>query len=442
MQKLKLSRGAEFIINRLTENGFKAYAVGGCVRDLLRGKTPDDYDVTSSARPEQTLAVFKDLPVFTTGLKHGTVTVVYEKENFEVTTFRRDGDYSDGRRPDEVSFSCDIKEDLSRRDFTVNAAAYNYADGLIDPFGAQSDIKNGILRCVGDPTKRFAEDSLRILRLVRFCSTLGFAAAAETAAAAEKLRGGLKRVSGERIFTELTKTINGANATCALMQFKDIIFEVLPELAPCDNFDQKSPWHAYTVYEHIARSVGAADGDEAIKWCMLLHDCGKPECFTQKDGVGHFYGHAAVSAKKAQAVFARLKFSSALKKRALFLIENHDYRINPDEKSVKKVLSKWGYSAFYDILKVRYADNFAQGTPFSERERSVTDELKLIADRVKARGDCVTLKDLAINGSDVIAMGAKPEKVGKILNNALSQVISGSIENDKQKLSEYIKRLI
>ena len=175
---------------------------------------------------------------------------------------------------------------------------------------------------------------------------------------------------------------------------------------------------------------------------MLLHDCGKPECFTQKDGVGHFYGHAAVSAKKAQAVFARLKFSSALKKRALFLIENHDYRINPDEKSVKKVLSKWGYSAFYDILKVRYADNFAQGTPFSERERSVTDELKLIADCVKARGDCITLKDLAINGSDVIAMGAKPEEVGKILNNALSQVISGSIENNKQKLSKYIKRLI
>ena len=442
MQKLKLSLGAEFIINRLTENGFKAYAVGGCVRDLLRGKTPDDYDITSSARPEQTLAVFKDLPVFTTGLKHGTVTVVYGKENFEVTTFRRDGEYSDGRRPDEVTFSDDIKEDLSRRDFTVNAAAYNYTDGLIDPFGAQADIEKGILRCVGDPEKRFTEDSLRILRLVRFCSSLGFSAAAQTAAAAEKLRGGLKMVSGERIFTELNKTIMGANATYALMQFKDIIFEVLPELAPCDNFDQKSPWHAYTVYEHIARSVGAAGGDDAIKWCMLLHDCGKPECFTQKDGVGHFYGHSAVSAKKAQAVFARLKFSSALKKRVYFLIENHDYRINPDEKSVKKVLSKWGYSAFYDILKVKRADNLAQNTPLAFFERGVLDELEHIADGVKARGDCVTLKDLAINGAVVIAAGAKPEKVGEILNNALSQVINGSIENDELKLSEYIKRLI
>lgn len=442
MQKIKLSFGAEFIINRLTENGFKAYAVGGCVRDLLRGKTPCDYDITTSARPVQTLAVFKDLPVFTTGLKHGTVTVVYGGENYEVTSFRRDGEYSDGRRPDDVIFSDDVTDDLSRRDFTVNAAAYNYADGLIDPFGAQEDIKRGILRCVGAPEKRFKEDSLRILRLVRFSSSLGFAAAAQTAAAANELKGGLKRVSGERIFTELTKTIKGKNATNALLEFKDVIFEALPELKPYDGFVQNSPWHAYTAYEHIARSVGFTDGDEAIKWCMLLHDSGKPECYTEKNGTGHFYGHAAVSAKKAQAAFARLKFSSALKKRVSFLIENHDYRINPNEKSVKKVIAKWGYSAFYDILKVKYADNAAQGTLLADSERRTIDKLKHIADAIKARGDCVTLKQLAINGSDVIALGAKPENVGKILNAALSQVINGSVENDKFKLLKYIKRLI
>ena len=442
MPALKLSEGAEFIIDRLEKNGYKAYAVGGCVRDLLRGKTPCDFDIASSASPFRVLELFADTPTFETGLKHGTVTVVVDGENYEVTTFRRDGEYSDGRRPDGVTFTDDLTEDLARRDFTVNAMAYNYSDGLIDPFGGLDDLKSRTLKCVGDPYKRFKEDSLRILRLVRFSSSLGFVADKKTAEAAKELRSGLSHVSAERVFVELDKTLHGENAVNALLGFHDIIFEVLPELKPCYKFDQKSPWHRYDVYEHIVRSVGAADNVEEIKWCMLLHDIGKPDCYVFRNGSGHFYGHAEVSVKKAEAIFDRLKVSRKLKRYALFLIKNHDYVISPDDKSVKKVIAKWGYGAFYDILKVKKADNAAQATEAAEKESGVTDELKRIADKIKARGDCVCLKDLAINGDDLLELGVEKEKISKILNFTLSKVISGTLKNDKEILLKYISKSV
>ena len=434
MTKLVLSDGAKTVVRKLTENGYKAYAVGGCVRDLLRGKTPDDYDIATSALPERVAEVFSAYDVIPTGLKHGTVTVVIDKRPYEITTFRKDGEYLDGRRPEKVDFVSDIEEDLSRRDFTVNAMAYNDDEGLIDPFGGENDLKNKILRCVGDPEKRFSEDALRILRAARFCSTLSFTVEAETARKAVKLAYKLKNVSAERIFTETNKLLLGDNAVGALLKFRKVIFEIIPELAPCDGFKQRTPWHRYDVYGHIARSVGFAARDEAERWCMLLHDVGKPSTFSFSDGKGHFYGHAKVSADMSVAVFARLKFPSALKKEVAFLIENHGYPLKNDERYIKRTMFKFGDKAFFKLLDVHEADNMAQGTTLSENERKLVEEVRKTAEGIVKRGVCYSYSGLKINGSDLVAIGFKGEEVGKTLNKILIDVIEGKTPDEREVL--------
>lgn len=439
MIKLELDDGCKFIIKRLTDAGYKAYAVGGCVRDLLSDKTPDDYDIATSASPESTSAVFNEFTVIKTGIKHGTVTVVVEWKNYEVTTFRRDGKYFDGRRPESVDFVTDITEDLSRRDFTVNAMAYNDEEGLIDPFGGEKDIKRRILRCVGNPERRFNEDALRILRLVRFSSSLGYGADRKTSKAAFAASYKLKRVSAERVYCELNKTLLGKNATAALLTFKRIIFAVIPELAATDGFLQKTPWHKYDVYGHIARSVGFAAVDEAERWCMLLHDVAKPECFSFSDGKGHFYGHAKRSAEIADSVFERLKFPTALRQETVFLIENHGYVFKNDEVTLKKLLNKWGYKSFFKLIDVHRADSGAQGTVLSEKERGIIDETDATAKNILSSGECYTLSQLAINGNDVLAFGFKGERVGGVLNYFLNAVIRGDVENDREELLERLK---
>ena len=434
MTELVLSDGAKTVVRKLTEKGYKAYAVGGCVRDLLRGRTPDDYDIATSAFPENVAEVFSAYDVIPTGLKHGTVTVVIDKIPYEITTFRKDGNYPDGRRPEKVEFVDDLKEDLSRRDFTVNAMAYNDDEGLIDPFGGEQDLKNKILRCVGDPEKRFTEDALRILRAARFCSTLSLTAEEETARKAIKLAYKLKNVSAERIFAEVNKLLLGENVVGALLKFRKVVFAVIPELAPCDGFMQRTPWHRYDVYGHIARSVGFAKRDEAERWCMLLHDIGKPSTFSFSDGKGHFYGHAKVSADMSAAVFARLKFPSALKKEVAFLIENHGYPLKNDEKFIKRTMFKFGDKAFFKILDVHEADNRAQGTTLSENERKLVEEVRKTAEKIVNSGECYSYSGLKINGSDLIAIGFKGEEVGSTLNKILIDVIEGKTTDDRDIL--------
>ncbi len=441
MVKLKLDDGSKFIIGRLTAAGYKAYAVGGCIRDLLSGKNPEDFDLASSALPQQTIELFSDFPIIKTGLKHGTITVAINGENYEITTFRRDGNYPDGRRPDRVDFVSDITEDLSRRDFTVNAMAYNDKDGLIDPFGGEKDIGNKMLKCVGDPEKRFTEDSLRILRLVRFSSTLGYRVEKNTAEYAKLLALGLKNVSCERIFAELNKMLAGKNVVAALLNFKSVIFEIFPELRISDGFSQKTPWHKYDVYGHIARSVGYAKVDESERWCMLLHDIAKPETFSFSDGKGHFYGHAKRSAVIAEDIFDRLKFPTMLRKETSFLIANHGYVLKNDEKTIKRLLSKWGDRAFFKLLDVHRADNLAQGTRFSETERKTLDEVEITAKRIIERGDCYKLSQLEVGGTEVAAAGFKGERIGEILDSLLSEVISGKLANDKAAILRRLKEL-
>lgn len=431
---IKLDDGAAAVIRRLGEKGYKAYAVGGCVRDLLEGKTPHDYDIATSASPEEVIGVFDGETIVPTGLKHGTVTLVKDKIPYEITTFRKDGDYADGRRPESVEFVRDIESDLSRRDFTVNAMAYNDADGLIDPFGGERDIKNKILRCVGDPDRRFDEDALRILRLVRFCATLGFTADGRTAVAADRKAGRLNAVSAERVFEEIDKLLQGDYAVGALLKFRRIMFAVIPELAPCDGFRQRTPWHRYDVYGHIARSVGYARKDPAERWCMLLHDVAKPDTFSFSDGKGHFYGHARVSAEKCAEIFNRLKFPSALKKETLFLIENHGYPLKNDERAIKRAMNKFGDKAFFKILDVHMADNLAQGTALSENERKTVEQVRKTALRIIGRGDCYSLKTLGIDGEDLVKIGFKGEEVGETLNKLLRDVIDGRLPNNRDAL--------
>ena len=326
------------IIDRLNSRGVFAYAVGGAVRDCVLGLAPDDWDVASSALPEEIESAFSDYRVIETGIKHGTVSVVAGGNVVEITTFRKESGYSDNRHPDAVEFVGDIAEDLRRRDFTVNSLAYNEKDGLIDLYGGLSDIENKIIRTVGNAEERFSEDSLRILRAVRFSSKLGFSIEEQTLAAAEKMKSRLENVSAERIFSELVKTLCGKDVFNALMNYREIIAEIVPEIRPCFDFDQHSKWHLYDVYEHIVRSVAAIAPEPALRMTMFLHDIAKPAAFFMRDGEGHFYGHAEMSAVIAEKILKRLKAPVAFREKVLFLIKRHDVPFPESDFKLKKLL--------------------------------------------------------------------------------------------------------
>lgn len=433
-----MPEGARKIISRLKSEGYAAYAVGGAVRDSVMGLTPYDWDVATNAKPYETEAIFSDLPVIKTGEKHGTVTVICG-ESYEITTFRTEGEYFDKRRPSKVEFVSDLKGDLSRRDFTINALAYDEKEGIIDLYGGLDDIKRKIIRTVGDPYKRFEEDALRILRAVRFSSKTGFAIEENTYAAAALLGKNLENVSKERVFAELEKTLLGENVADTLLNCKEIITEVIPELKKCVGFNQNNPWHLYDVYEHIARTVGYVCGGSALKFAALLHDVGKPLVYTEKNGIGHFYGHAKVSAEIAEKIFVRLKFPKKLSEKALFLIENHDKPLSDDKRKIKRTLYKIGEENFADLLKIKYADNAAQGTERAKEERKKIEATERAFSEVVNSGECYDLKSLAVKGSDLIALGFEGENVKKELERLLFLCIERPESNVKEKLIKYCK---
>ena len=432
--KINIDGYAAEITDSLGKAGYEAYVVGGCVRDSVMGRTPEDWDVTTSAKPEEVIAVFGEKNTVATGLRHGTVTVIKGGKPYEVTTFRRDGEYSDFRHPEKVEFVSDLAEDLKRRDFTVNALAYSEKTGLIDLYGGLADIESKTLRAVGDPEERFNEDALRILRAARFSSVLGFGIESGTSAAMSKLCDNLKKVSAERVFTEICKLVRGKNATAALMDCHDAIFAVIPELAPCYKFEQKSKWHRYDVYEHIARAVGCAEGGLEVKLAMLLHDVGKPECFFVKDGEGHFYGHGEKSYEKARKILRRLKASNALFYETTLLVRLHDRPIKNDERKIKRLLSEIRDETFLRLVAVKRADGLAQGTEIALEEVKGLKDIEKTYRLIKERGDCYTLSSLAVNGSDLAALGYRGEAIGKELSRLLSLVIDGAVENDRERL--------
>ena len=420
-------------VHMLEEKGFHCHIVGGCVRDLLLGRRPSDYDLTTDATPEQMQQVFASCRTIETGLAHGTLTILLEGMSLECTTYRVDGAYSDGRHPDSVRFTPTLEEDLARRDFTVNAMAYHPRLGLTDPFGGRRDLERGILRCVGEPERRFTEDGLRILRCIRFASVLGFAIEPETAAAVHRLKHRLERISAERIRAELDKLLMGEHVTEVLCRYGDILFVPIPELAACKDFAQHSPYHRYDVWTHTAHSVGEAPKDPLLRLTMLLHDVGKPECFTMDgDGRGHFKGHAARGAALAAQILPRLRYDRHTCRAVTELIARHADKLR-SRAAIRHVLSELGPEQFFRLIDVMCADNSAK-QPFCLEELPGLMETAEYARRLLDAGACLTVRQLAVDGRDMAGLGARGRQIGQLLHMLLDAVLEERADNNREQL--------
>lgn len=446
MDKIDIPKGAKQIISELERCRWDAYVVGGCVRDSLLGIKPHDWDACTNAKPDEIEECFSDFHIIETGLKHGTLTVIADDESFEITTFREDGQYSDSRHPDSVTFSDNLQRDLSRRDFTINAMAYNDKVGLVDPFGGRESLRKKEIKCVGNPMDRFQEDALRIMRALRFASTYGFSIHEDTSKAIHELAYKLNNIAKERIIKELSQLLLGKGVLQILLDYSDVISVIIPEFTPCIGFNQNSPYHEYTIYDHTAHAVANYTGDDlSIKLALLLHDIGKPQCYTEDERGGHFHGHGSVSHDMSSIIIRRLKFDRKTRNEALGLILHHDSTIEPNYKTVRRWLNRIGELQFRKLLEVRMADIKAhsKGTQQSRIERCLA--LHDILDQVVAQEQCFSMKDLAISGRDIMALGIpEGETIGKILNHILDLVINGELPNEKdpqiQAVKEYMEK--
>lgn len=436
MNDIRLPSYVQTALARLERAGFEAYAVGGCIRDSLRGVVPHDWDITTSARPEEMQRVFAGLPVIETGLRHGTLTVLSEGQPLEITTYRIDGTYHDGRHPDAVHFSDRLTEDLARRDFTVNAMAYAPGRGLCDPYGGQRDLAARVLRCVGEPARRFEEDALRILRALRFASVLGFSVEPATGEALLRERERLSLVSAERIAEELTRLLCGDGAADVLRRYAPVVFTVLPELAPLYGFDQHNRHHCYDVYEHTLHALAASPPDPLIRWAVLLHDSGKPAAYSVgADGQGHFYGHPAQSAVLAEQILTRLRFSRRDREAVVELVRCHDAPIEPTVRAVRRRISRLGEQRFEQLLAVREADHAAQHPDFRPANRAWDAAIRELRQQIREENDCLSLSSLAVNGRTLQALGIPAGPLlGRILRQLLDAVLDGRCENREEPL--------
>ncbi len=431
--EFSIPSGARDILETLRDAGHEAFLVGGCVRDLLRGVEPHDWDLCTSARPEETLACFSGGQVVETGLKHGTVTVLEKNVPYEITTYRADGSYSDGRHPDRVLFISSLEEDLARRDFTMNAAAMGPDGSLRDPFGAAEDIARGLIRCVGSPDRRFHEDGLRLMRALRFASCLSFSLEGETAAAVHRCKGMLAGISPERINFELCRLLTGPGAGAVLREYPDVFCVFWPELEPLVSLEQHNPWHRWGGWEHTVRAVEAAPPEPVLRLTMLLHDVGKPSCKTTDEmGVDHFYHHSEVGAELADGMLRALRFDTATRRQVVELVKLHGVGLVPGTKSARRWLNRLGPEGFFQLLAVKRADNLGQNPELVRDRLAVLDALRAEAEEILARRECFSLKDLAVNGRDVLAAGFPPgPEVGRVLDQLLEQVLSGEVPNQR-----------
>ena len=441
--KFEIPAGAGYILQTLAAAGHEGYLVGGCVRDLLRGVEPHDWDICTSALPEETEQRFAGRRILGTGLKHGTVTVLVEGEPYEITTYRREGPYSDRRRPDYVRFVPDLAEDLARRDFTMNAIAMDLDGNLRDPFGGAEDIRAGLIRCVGEPDPRFQEDGLRVMRALRFAAVFGYEIEAHTARAIHENRAMLDRVAAERINVELRKLLAGKDAGNVLRQYPDVFCQFWPQLGPLVTLEQHNPWHCRGGWEHTIHTVEAAPADVALRLAMLLHDIGKPACkSTDEQGVDHFYGHPAVSARLADEMLQALKFDSKTRERVVLLVKRHDVPLPPTGPAIRRWLSRLGPEAFFQLLEVKRADNMGQNLEKVRGRLAELGEIRAQAERILAEKQCLTLKDLAVNGRDVIAAGIEPgPEVGQVLEGLLKRILDGEIQNQRNALLKGINSI-
>lgn len=434
---MDMPKNVDIAINLLQSAGFEAYAVGGCVRDSLLGKTPNDWDITTSAKPEDMKSVFADFHCIDTGIKHGTVTVVIDGEPLEITTFRLDGEYEDNRHPKSVTFTSNLGADLGRRDFTVNAMAYSKMTGIVDLFGGQNDLKNKIIRCVGDPDRRFNEDALRILRALRFASALDFEIEEKTAQSLLKNRALLGNISEERIAKELLKLVCGKGAKRILTDFAPVLFEILPELQPMYKNSHDNPHHCYDIYEHTLIAVESIDPEPTLRFAMLLHDCGKPAVKKfDENGVAHFYGHQRISAEISAQILARLKVSNKFRDEILFLVSNHDrWELYENTEKMPRYLSKFGLDGVLNLLKVMRADVLAQSPEYRYRLDQIADAEE-IAKNLAAQKPCLSLSELQINGRTLMDIGIpQGRKLGAVLAQLLDEVIDGVTKNTQEALT-------
>ena len=425
-------------IDALEGAGFAAYAVGGCVRDALLGLTPHDYDLCTSALPDQTEEVFAGRRLVLAGKKHGTVGVVTEGGVVEITTFRTEGAYLDNRHPEWVEFVEDITGDLARRDFTVNAMAWSPTRGFADPFGGREDLKNSILRAVGDPEKRFREDSLRILRGARFAARYRLEPDPATLGAMFALRDLMDNLARERVLEEMTRLLLHCTAG-DLLRFAPIVTAAVPELGPCVGFHQHNPHHLYDIYEHTARVVEGVPPVPALRWAALLHDVGKPDCFTREEnGRGHFYGHPKVSAEMADTILRRLKAPTALREDVVFLCDRHMVTLEPDRKILLRRLNQYGETRTALLLPLQRADLMATGTRTPE-EAAFFHTTEQLLNELLAQARCFRIKDLAVNGNDLMALGLQGRAIGQTLQHLLNMVMEEQIPNERDALLAAVK---
>ncbi len=422
-----------FIFDRMRAHGHEVYLVGGCVRDMQMGIEPHDYDMTTSALPEETAECFSDLHVIPTGMKHGTVTVVVDRHPIEITTYRRDGEYNDNRHPKEVTFTPELHDDLSRRDFTVNAMACDDRGELVDLFGGREDIEQGIIRCVGDPDTRFAEDGLRIMRALRFAAVLGFALDPETGASVKRNRELLRNISAERLREEFVKLLCGKNATAILREYYEVIGVFIPELLPMVGFEQNTKYHDRDVFEHTLAVIDECDqNDRILRLAAFFHDIKKPACYFRDERGGHFYGHAKLGAETVDEIMLRLKFDNITRKKVRRLVFEHMTPIAPSERAARRFISDHTEVEAAHAFALTYADH-----PACAPEYQDDTEIRESEERVRElceREVPVSLKTLAVHGDELISLGFSGKELGACLNTLLSRVLDGELPNEKSAL--------
>ena len=429
-----------WLLRKLKALGYEAYIVGGAARDILRGCNPHDWDIATNAVPEQIKECFNNCSVLDIGIKHGTVNVLYKNNSYEITTYRIDGEYSDNRHPDKVCFTNSIVADLARRDFTINAIAVDIKGNVIDPFGGKTDLNSKCIRAVGNPSKRFNEDGLRILRGLRFASKFGFYIEKQSSAAMLTNKDLIQNIAYERVASEFKQILMGQNVELVLNEFRDIIAVIIPEIKSTFDFEQHNPHHKYDVYQHIVKSVQNATPDLLIRLAMFFHDIGKPSCYSiDEEGIGHFYGHAQESCCIAECVLRRLLFDNDTVEKVVELVKYHDMPIKPESKFVLRMLNRMGEKQFRRLLQVNRSDISAQSDMW---RLGIIDETEKVLDELIENKKAFSLKDLAINGNDLLAMGIpQGTEIGRLLNLTLDAVIDG-LENGKETLLDYVKKKI
>ena len=441
--KIRLPEHVTFILHTLEAAGFEGYAVGGCVRDALFGREPQDWDITTNAHPLQVKELFRR--TIDTGLQHGTVTVMLDHTGYEVTTYRIDGEYEDGRHPKEVSFTGSLREDLMRRDFTINAMAYNETDGLVDLFEGKEDLERGMIRCVGNPKERFSEDALRMMRAIRFSAQLGFAIDPQTLEAVCALSDTIEKISAERIQTELLKTLTSAHPDAVRIFYETgLSAHFLPELDAMMETDQNNPHHCYSVGEHTLHSLLHVEADKVLRLTMLLHDVAKPQCKTTDEaGIDHFHGHPAQGAQMARVILRRLKLDNDTVARVTQLIRWHDDNPPLTERNVRRAVDRVGSAQYPAIFAVKRADILAQSDYQREEKLSYVDAYETLYTQILEKNQCLSIRDLAVNGADLLAAGVpQGRQIGEYLDQLLQLVLEQPELNTREYLLEVVRKQI